>query len=158
MKIIIRPQYTFFDSEKFGFAVEYIVSTQYKIGAKDIDAPGLTDCITAVRWILAQSSDFLLPHGYIGDFPNMLTECGYSMFPLSDAQRWDLIFFERMSFTHQKYMIAHIGIMTSATEFFHSSLHFWWWNISWIHDFDYKNSILDESFLQIAKDPRNSKQ
>ncbi len=52
-------------------------------------------------------------------------------------------------------MIAHIGIMVSDTEFFHSSLHFGGGKISSIHDFDYKNSILDESILPIAKDPRN---
>ena len=45
--------------------------------------------------------------------------------------------------------------MISPDEFFHSSLHFWGGKISILEDFDYKNSILDESFLLIAQDPRN---
>jgi cell wall-associated NlpC family hydrolase len=43
---------------------------------------------------------------------------------LQSVEAGDLIFFERMSFTHKAYMIAHVGIMVSSTEFFHSSLHF----------------------------------
>ncbi len=74
MKIVIRPQYTSFDSGKFGFVIEHILPTQYKIGAKDGEVPKFTDCVTAVRWILRQSSDFRLPHGYIGDFPQMLLD------------------------------------------------------------------------------------
>ena len=61
-----------------------------------------------------------------------------------------------MSFRHEKYMIAHVGILISETEFFHSSLHFDGGNISSVQDIDYNALILDESFLDIAKDPRNN--
>lgn len=155
MKIAIRPKYTFFDLDRFNFAIEHILLTQYKAGSRDDDAPKTTDCITAVRYILKHSSDFILPHGYIGDFPNILLKQWSQKIPVSEVQEWDLIFFERMSFTHAKYMITHIGVMVSNTEFFHSSLHFGWGKISSLADFDYKDTILDESFLSIAKDPRN---
>ena len=72
MKIAIRPKYTFFDLDRFNFAIEHILLTQYKAGSRDDDAPKTTDCITAVRYILKHSSDFILPNGYIGDFPNIL--------------------------------------------------------------------------------------
>ncbi|NRH20447.1 C40 family peptidase [Candidatus Gracilibacteria bacterium] len=154
MKIAIRPNYTYFDEEKFQFCIEHILNTTYKSGAKSEEAPNNTDCITAVRWILGQSSDFLLPRGYIGDFPKML-EANSQKIPISDIRVGDLVFFERMSFTHKKYMISHIGIMVSGSNFFHSSLHFGGGKISSLADFDYKNSILDESFLAIARDPRH---
>lgn len=154
MKIAIRPNYTYFDEEKFRFCVEYILNTNYKSWAKSEEAPNNTDCITAIRWLLRQSSDFLLPRGYIWDFPKIL-EANSQKIPISDIRVGDLVFFERMSFTHKKYMISHIGIMVSWSNFFHSSLHFWWGKISSLADFDYKNSILDESFLAIARDPRH---
>lgn len=156
MKIVIRPSYTSFDTEKLQFVLEYLLKTEYKPWALDQEAPRFTDCITAIRWLLGQISDIFLPKGYIGDFPNMLLEQDAQEIPLAEARRWDLIFFERMSFTHRKYMIAHVGIMVSNKDFFHSSLHFGWGKISSLEDFDYKNSILDESFLSIARDPRNN--
>lgn len=155
MKIAIRPTYRSFNLKRFNSIIEHILLTQYKVGAKDDEAPSFTDCVTAVRYILMNSSEFLLPRWYIGDFPKILLDSGARKIPLQEAMIWDLVFFERMSFTHQKYMIAHIGIMVSENEFFHSSLHFWGGKISSLLDFDYKNSILDESFLSIAQDPRN---
>lgn len=154
MKIAIRPNYTYFNEEKFNFCIEHILNTTYKSWAKSEEAPIYTDCITAVRWILRQSSDFLLPRWYIWDFPKLL-ELSSKTISVMDTQIGDLIFFERMSFTHNKYMISHIGIMVSESHFFHSSSHFWWGKISSLADFDYKNSILDESFLSIARDPRH---
>jgi hypothetical protein len=53
-------------------------------------------------------------------------------------------------------MISHVGILISESEFFHSSFHFEGGNISSVRDIDYNALILDESFLDIAKDPRNN--
>ena len=74
---------------------------------------------------------------------------------LQSVEAGDLIFFERMSFTHGAYMIAHVGIMVSSTEFFHSSLHFSGGKISLLSDIAYNPLILDESYLDIASDPRH---
>lgn len=118
-------------------------------------APDYTDCVTAIRYILLQTSDYILPRAYIGDMPNTMLETGSIEVSLQSAQPWDIIFFERMSFTHGHYMIAHIGIIISDSEFFHSSLHHGGWQISSYHTQEYESMILDESYLAIATDPRN---
>ena len=74
MKIIIRPSYQFFDPMRFGFAQEKILTTSYLRGAKYENAPSITDCVTAVRWLISTSSNFLLPMGYIGDLPGILLD------------------------------------------------------------------------------------
>ncbi len=46
--------------------------------------------------------------------------------------------------------------MISDREFYHSSLHYGGGKISSLDDIDYNNLVLDESSLEIAKDPRNN--
>ncbi len=153
MKIIIRPSYQFFDPVRFEFSQEKILSTSYLRGAKYDDAPLITDCVTAVRWLLSTSSDFLLPMGYIGDLPRILLDSWSRISPIQDARAGDLIFFERMSLTHQKYMVNHVGVMISQMEFIHSSKS----HNGKIHRIDdawYMDNILEESFLAFARDPR----
>ena len=157
MKILIRPSYPQFDIARFTALVDRLQRSTYKIGAKYEEAPHFTDCITAVRYILEHSTDLVLPKVYIWDFPWFLLRDFWAR--EVSVELWkigDLIFFEKMSFRHEKYMIAHVGILISETEFFHSSLHFDGGNISSVQDIDYNALILDESFLDIAKDPRNN--
>ena len=118
-------------------------------------APEYTDCVTAIRYILLWVSDYVLPRAYIWDMPQMMIDAGASEVSLQFAQPWDIIFFERMSFTHGHYMIAHIGIIISESDFFHSSLHHGGWQISSYHTQEYESMILDESYLSIASDPRH---
>lgn len=157
MKILIRPKYTRFDEDRFDALINRLQSTTYKIGAEYDEAPIYTDCVTAVRYALEHSTDIILPRVYIWDMPKKLiqdiwaTEVSQKLW-----RKWDLIFFEKMSFRHEKYMISHVGILISENEFFHSSLHFDGGNISSIQDIDYNALILDESYLDIAKDPRNN--
>lgn len=154
MKIIIRPQYNFFHAERLHFAIEKLLYTTYTRGAKYEDAPLSTDCVTAVRWLLSLSSDFLLPVEYIGDLPRKLTTLWCTIHPLAEVKEWDIIFFEKMSKTHKKYMVTHVWLMISSTQFIHSSsAHHG--KISRIDDEEYIHTILHESFLEIAKDPRN---
>ncbi len=154
MKIIIRPPYLAFDPVRFWFAQEKILSTSYVRGSSYDDAPSITDCVTAVRWLLCASSDFRLPIGYIGDLPNALLASWSWKFSLQKAQMGDLIFFERMSKTHGKYMVNHVGVMISQTEFIHSS-RLDNGKISHIDEVPYIYSILEDSFLPFARDPRN---
>ncbi len=155
MKIVIRPEYHFFDSERLSFASEKILTTTYMWWANYESAPLITDCVTAVRWLLATSSDYIFPFWYIGDLPNMICDTGAKIISLSDAQRGDIIFFEKMSLTHKKYMITHVGLMISSYEFIHSSrAHNG--KISRIDDLEYIHNILDGSYLLIAQDPRNN--
>ena len=157
MKIVFRPNYTRFDNLRFFEAIEKMEHTLYKAQSIDWAAPAFTDCITAVRWILWQSTDYILPHAYIWDIAGvLLLKENCTIFPISQAKEGDLIFFEQFSKTHNAYMINHIGIITSWIEFFHSSKKFNW-SISNITNDIFYNHILSDSFLSIAKDPRNRK-
>ncbi len=156
MKIVIRPDYQNLDTEKLIFLTEKMQTSCYKSGAKDSEIPWKSDCITALRYILKISTGFLLPKSYIWDLPWLLISLGAREISLLWAEMGDLIFFERMSFTHKKYMISHVGLMISDREFYHSSLHYGGGKISSLDDIDYNNLVLDESFLEIAKDPRNN--
>jgi cell wall-associated NlpC family hydrolase len=155
MKIVFRLPYARFDALRFSALVTKMLETEYRKGATDGDAPGTSDCVTSVRYILTHSTDIVLPHGYIGDMHQILLDMGAEEIPVILAQTGDIVLFERMSLTHKKYMIAHMWVMTSPTEFFHSSLYFAWGNISLLADITYNPSILDESFVHIAHDPRN---
>lgn len=155
MKIIFRPSYQNFDKERFWALVHKMLETEYRRWAIDDDVPRFSDCVTSVRYILRNSTDIILPHGYIWDMHQILLSIGATKVPISFAQAGDIVLFERMSLTHKKYMIAHIWVMISPTEFFHSSMHFAWWKISLLADIAYNPSILDESFVHIAHDPRN---
>lgn len=153
MKIVFHPHYIDFDSSRFLAAGEKLLLTEYKRWAKDKDAPEYTDCVTALRWILMLSSSFIIPKIYIGDLPHeIFPVC--DIISLSDAREWDIIFFEKMSKTHRKYMVAHVGIMLNNEFFIHSSAKENG-KISSIHDILYTHDILDESFLKFASDPRN---
>jgi cell wall-associated NlpC family hydrolase len=121
--------------------------TEYKIGAQNQEAPYITDCITAVRWILHVASDFVLPTAYIGDLPKILIdEYDCTIYSLQLAQAGDLIFFEKYSKRHQSYMVTHIGCMISADEFIHSSLQYHG-KISRIDDEGYIDTILGDNFI-----------
>ena len=157
MKIVIRPAYWTFHRERLSYALEKMTYTSYVRGTQDEDAPLETDCVTAVRWLLNASSDFVLPRGYIGDLPKILMEMGCAIYPLHEAACGDLVFFEKMSLTHGKYMVNHMGLMISPEAFIHSS-HKYQGSISRIDDREYIHSILDESFLPLARDPRNHQQ
>jgi cell wall-associated NlpC family hydrolase len=108
MKIVFRPPYRQFDAERFSALVTKMLETEYRKSAVDSDAPGYSDCVTSVRYILRNSTDILLPHGYIGDMHQILIDMGAEEVPLSLAQKGDIVLFERMSLTHKKYMIAHM--------------------------------------------------
>lgn len=154
MKIILRPPYASFDPVRFWFAQEKILSTSYVRGSNYDDAPSITDCVTAARWLLCASTDFIIPVGYIGDLPRILLNSWSRISPLQDVRAGDLIFFEKMSLTHRKYMVYHIGVMISAKEFIHSSKSHNG-KISHIDEAPYIYSILEDSFLPFARDPRN---
>ncbi len=154
MKIVLRPNSLHIDREKFLFLQERILLTTYKQWANNIDAPYYTDCITAVRYLFQHSSNFLLPTAYIWDLPSLLIKNAVcSVESLSNAQFWDLIFFEKMSKTHKKYMVTHVWIMVNNTHFIHSSL-LYNGSISGVDDKEYMHNILWESFVSVAHDPR----
>lgn len=64
MKIVLRPYYSSFDELRIHHAINKIEYTLYQPGSKDHEAPGKTDCITAIRWILDQGSNFRIMSEY----------------------------------------------------------------------------------------------
>lgn len=155
MQILLRPLHISLDREKLYFLKEKLLDTTYHAWSIDSDAPESTDCVTALRYLLRYSSDFVLPHAYIWDLPHILIQeklC--RIVSLSEGECGDLIFFEKMSKTHKKYMITHVGLMLDRDSFFHSSL-LHNGSTSHIDDDEYMSSILEESFLSLARDPRH---
>jgi hypothetical protein len=65
MKILIRPKYKKFDEARFDALIEKLEDTLYKTGADYKEAPKYTDCVTAIRYILENSSEIVLPRVYI---------------------------------------------------------------------------------------------
>lgn len=157
MKTLFRPNFSVFHDERFQALIEKLLFTTYKIGAEYEEAPEYTDCVTATRHILENCSDIVLPRVYIGDMPKMLRNDGFKEVSLQEGGKWDIVFFEKMSLRHEAYMVAHMGILVNENDFFHSTLHFGGGKISSLRDIDYNSLILDESFLEIAKDPRSKK-
>ena len=49
-------------------------------------APDYTDCVTAIRYILLQITDYILPRAYIGDMPNIMLDTGATEISLQSAQ------------------------------------------------------------------------
>ena len=119
------------DNTLFDHAVDDLRSTQYNINAIQEDAPQSTHCITAVRYIIEKSTWIILPKMYIGDFCRTIyeehTHLEPKTIPITDHERWDLVFFMKKSQFHLSYMISHVGIfMDDNGKFFHSNPSQWW--------------------------------
>mgnify|MGYP003419193359 FL=1 len=147
-----------FDDIKFDKAVQELRNTRYNIKAKQTDAPWVTHCISAVRYIVAKSTEIILPKAYIGDMCHKIcTSHQYlepQMRPLSEQERWDLIFFREKSSYHRAYMISHIGIfIDDEWNFFHSN---WkkWGEISNISEYIQTGKIATCKILANYTDPR----
>lgn len=123
--IALRFDHLRFDDSSFDHAILQLQWTRYSLKSMSADAPWVTHCITAVRYVILQSTGFTLPYTYIGDFLGHMIHDGNQwarLIPLEDHDRWDLVFFHRRSPAHKTYMIAHVGIFTDAYwNYFHSS-------------------------------------
>lgn len=123
--IALRFEYLRFDESSFDASLEDLRHTKYSLSAMSADAPWVTHCITAVRYIVSRSTWFVLPYSYIGDIIHSVVHNSTwwaRLIPLDEHERGDLVFFHRRSPAHRVHMITHVGIFTDDTgNYFHSS-------------------------------------
>lgn len=146
------------DDIKFNRAIQELRNTRYNINAIQADAPAITHCISAVRYIISKSTGIILPKAYIGDMCHEI--CLSHQYlepqvkPLREQERWDLIFFREKSSYHKAYMISHMGIFIDDDwDFFHSN---WkkWWEINHISEYIQTGKIATCKILANYTDPR----
>jgi hypothetical protein len=120
------------------------------------DAPWVTHCITAVRYIITKSTGFTLPYTYIGDFLHDVVHLGKSwarLVPITEHERGDLVFFHRYSKVHKVYMITHVGVFIDEFwNYFHSSNQ--WWKVDNISQSLIKGTIVTCELAMRRTDPR----
>jgi cell wall-associated NlpC family hydrolase len=146
------------DDRLFDSVIQDLKHTEYKIRAKQEDAPRITHCISAIRYAIEKSTGIILPKLHIGDFCcEIYTSYNYlepHILPISDHQRWDLLFFHKRSDYHKAYMITHVGIFLNEDgDFFHSNYPKWW-KIDNIRHYLNKWSIATCKVLSNYTDPR----
>lgn len=153
---LLRIDYPLFHQKEFDMSVVSLANTQYDLWAKDSDAPGVTHCVSAVRYIVKKATWWHLPYYYVGDMCRRILDnpqIHSSIVPLWEWDIWDMIFFRKKSITHRAYMITHIGILIDEDHFFHSS--WWqWWKIDSIESRIKKGNIATCKLLTRFTDPR----
>jgi hypothetical protein len=104
-----------FNEEKFHSALADISDTRYSLVSLESNPPLVTDCISAVRYIIQKSTWANMPKAYIGDLGRVLVDRqfgGARLIPIEDQSLWDLVLFFRKSRRLWWYMNTHIGIFT----------------------------------------------
>ncbi len=104
-----------------------LLQTKYQYIVDGSLAPSITNCVTAVRYLLAKSSQQKLPPIFIGDMPRILmAQCGYAVqqIKISEMRCGDLIFFKwdssNNTYFNERY-ICHIAIAMGPAMIFHSA-------------------------------------
>jgi hypothetical protein len=147
-----------------------LLKTKYRLRITDKRAPFVTNCVTAVRYLLTHSSPYYLPKVFIGDMPRILVGCGCTVHRIKilEMKPGDLLFFKRVPSCQpqfEKQYIGHIAIALGAAQVFHST---WMRGGGDREDLSkpvdlYAKNLLDRSidepslFLRYI-DPRNQKQ
>lgn len=146
--------------------IEEIKSTNYKIWAKQSQAPWVTDCITAVRYVVNRLSRESFPLTYIWDTPKDLIWEGYlksrflwaSIVLFDKASTWDLVFFYWASQRwNSPWMVKHIWIILDpGMNYFHSDV--WvWGNISCLNNHEDYSRIATGKQMMESTDPRGKR-
>lgn len=156
--VALRFDHFRFDESWFQEALRDLSGTSYSLKSIDEDAPQVTHCISAVRYIISKSTGFHLPHVYIGDFISYMLANSVAwsrLIPLYDHDMGDLVFFHKRSVAHRAYMITHVGVFVDDEwSFFHSSPK--WWKIESIENSLHHGRIVTCKIATQNTDPRTS--
>lgn len=118
-----------FIEERFCQAVDKMKGTKYHLSARYEDAPRLTHCVSAVRYIFEETTQNPFPYYYIGDMCRRILDersLWARLVPLHEWEMGDLIFFCGRARRYQRYMIHHVGVLIDDSSFFHSTYGKWW--------------------------------
>ena len=126
---LLRIQFDVFDERKFYQAINELHGSKYNLSATNADAPWVTHCVSAVRYLIQKASGYTLPLMYVGDMcRNILDKWVPSahIIPLSEWDRWDLVFFLWRSRISHLPAITHVGVLLDGERLFHSTYGRWW--------------------------------
>ncbi len=126
---LLRIEFPMFDATKFQESIDMLMWTQYKLSARDEDAPWVTHCVSAVRYVIERATGYTLPHMYIGNMCRRILDAQVfpsRILPLDYWETWDLIFFRWRTRLYNSYMVTHVWILLDDEYFFHSTLGRWW--------------------------------
>lgn len=153
---LLRIQFDMFDDRQFYRTIEQLQGSRYNLMASDMDAPRVTHCVSALRYLIQKASGYTFPLMYVWDMcRNILDEWNLraNIVPLSQGDRWDLIFFRWKSRNSFLPAITHVGALVNSTHFFHST--YWrWWVIDSISDRIHDGTIATCRILSSLTDER----
>lgn len=125
---VIRFPNVEFNQDNLSVAVQTLIrNTKYLYTAKDAQAPHLTNCVTAIRYLFLQSSTIFLPNLWIGDMPRILVRqlgCSLHTIKITSMKVGDLLFIKRVpgnTTEKTKRYISHVMISLGGSLFFHST-------------------------------------
>ncbi len=126
---VIRPPPSCLNEKSTLETIEHsLLKTQYKWICKDKDAPEITNCVTAIRYIFHKHSSLEIPSVFIGDMPRILVSmCNWSIryVRISEMELGDLLFLrsndDQNTLSHERY-IVHVLMAIGHSVVFHSSL------------------------------------
>jgi len=155
---LLRIQFDIFDDRQFYRAIKQLHGSRYNLMASDSDAPEVTHCISAVRYLIQKASGYTFPLMYVGDMCRNILDLWNPharIVPLFHGDRWDLIFFRWESRNSQLPAITHVGILIDEERFFHSTYRRWW-VIDSIHNRIMNGSIATCRILSSYTDERGN--
>ena len=126
---VIRPPKACLDEQSILETINgSLVRTKYKWLCKDQDAPEITNCITAIRYLFSKHTKLEIPSVYIGDMPRTLvTICNWSIQQvlISEIKFGDLLFLrsteDQNTLSKDRY-IVHVLMSIGQSVVFHSSV------------------------------------
>lgn len=146
-----------------------IASTCYQYTVSDKEAPQLTNCVTAIRYLFLKLEKVFLPPVWIGDMPRTLITrygCTLEDVTATTLKRGDLLFLRRSLLddaSSDKRWITHIMLAVSCDRIFHSSSKRGgaaFENLRECSDeyvINLKKLLVDDSTVMRYIDPRNQK-
>lgn len=155
---LLRIHFDVFDDREFYWAIGQLRGSKYNLMASDTDAPWVTHCVSTARYLIQKASGYTFPLMYVGDMCRNILDTSIPhahIIPLSDWDKWDLIFFRWVSRVSRLPAITHVGVLIDEQNFFHST--YWrWWVIDAINEKIMDGSIATCRILSSYTDERGN--
>lgn len=99
-----------FSEQKFIESLFTVLQWNHIRNATMADFPHKMNCVTAMRYIIANTMNITLPTDRIGNLPKHIVQEWLWTIREDIPQQWDLIFLKRKILS-EKYQITHMGII-----------------------------------------------
>ena len=106
------------DQNLLDTTVAELLHTTYERTASLKKAPAITDCVTAIHYLVRNVFQIELPRAWVGDMPRMLSESNWRLLIIDSAElkTGDLLFLKRHK---QQSLISHVAIVLTPDQIFH---------------------------------------